>query len=578
MFGVALSVATVAAVSAAPAAAASTGQRAPVHGVIDGFASGDFVYLNALDTSTADFAQVSLSQSAAAVSNQKLPRNDSLGQRVYDADLGGKNAYGHASGVSLNLGQGDGAVPQARLTTAEAASPPRDRKTTNLVHVPAAPLLDATVQPNVAEANTRSADDFCVLGKPLSQGVANVADATLVATDSVAPGFALLDATGEVLDRSTEQLVSNGHGTLGLSSSSTLETAGVTLFAGVAGAETTIKVLNPVTLEAIAGGFPGTASVKYGDANGNTPVLSIKNGTNTAVLTLQQLIGSGATIDFDGLIKVEIGLDPKTKIAKDGTSASALADLVRITVIGKPAPSSGSVGGPLGSVLNPVLGPVLSALDSTGLLQQIDQALTAAGLTTGADFRLGHFEASAEVPQGGVTCGLPVHKTVDKDVVHPGDRFTYTITVHNPYDCTLQNVRVADSIAATGGVLWKVVSTRPTADQVSDDRVVWNDIGDIKTGDSRSVEIGVVIDDASSSGRFTDHATATADCGTGGATGNGRVTLTGDDIVHAPDVVTPAAAGSRLPDTGASGRLALLALAFVSAGLLVRRVTAGSRR
>lgn len=581
LFALTIGVVTIGALSVAPAVAGEGAgqktQRAGAGGTIDGFATGDFLYVDALDTSAGDLAQVSVSQSAAAVSNQQLPRTDALGQRVYDGNLGGKNAYGHASGVSLNLGQGDDAVPQARLTTAEAASPPRQKATTNLVQVPAAPLLDATVQPSTAVANTKFYDDFCVLGEPISQGVADVADAQIAPADAVAPGFALLDATGEVLDRSTQQLVPNGHGTFGLSSSSTLETAGVTLFAGIAGAETTIKVLNPITLEAIAGGFPGTASVTFGDTNGDTPVLSIKSGTNTAILTLHDLVGNGATIDFNGLIQVAIGLHPATEASPDGTQATGLADLVRITVIGDPAASTGNVGGPLGGVLDPVLGPVFDALDNSGLLQQVDQALADAGLTKGVDFRLGHFEVSAEVPQGGISCGLPVRKTVDDETVHPGDRFTYTITVHNPYTCTLTDVRVEDAIAASSGVLWNVVSTRPAADQVSDNRVVWKDIGDIRSGESRSVDVTVVIDDASTSGRFTDRADATAACGTGSATGSGRVTLTGRDVLHEPQVTLVAARPqpATLPHTGMSQWLALLGVLLLGVGLLARRLVIG---
>jgi uncharacterized repeat protein (TIGR01451 family) len=545
---------------------ASAAGRAPVDGTIDGFSSGDFVYLNLLDTEAVDLAQVSVSQTAAAVSNKKLQTGDTLDQLLYDGKLDGKNAYGHAAGVSLNLGQGDNSVPQAQLTIAEAASPPRSREVTNIVEVPAAPLLTATVQPDVAEANTRSLDDFCILGAPLSQGTSNVADAQLVpAGDAVAPGFALVDATGEVLTRSTEKLVPNGHGTLGLSSSSALETAGITLFKGIEGAETTIKVVNPITLDAVAGGFPGTATATFGDEDGDKPVLSIRNGDNVTKLTLEQLIGEGAVIDFNGLIKLEIGLDPTTTAAADGTKVTSVADLVKITVIGDPAPSTGSVGGPLGDVLNPVLEPVLSALDDSGLLQAIDQALADAGLSTGVDFRLGHFEASSEVPEGGIECGLPVKKTVDDPVVQPGDEFTYTITVDNPYDCTLTDVKVDDRIEAQGGVEWEVLTTRPAADTETHDRVVWNDIGDIEPGGSASVEVDIAILESSSAGKFIDHAKATASCGTGGADGGTQIDLVGNDRLDAPEVK-----GGPLPNTGSTPWLPVAATVLVGVALVAR--------
>jgi uncharacterized repeat protein (TIGR01451 family) len=281
---------------------------------------------------------------------------------------------------------------------------------------------------------------------------------------------------------------------------------------------------------------------------------------------LEQLIGDGAVIDFNGLLKLEIGLDPETTKSADGTKVSSVADLVKITVIGDPAPSSGSVGGPLGSVLNPVLGPVLDALDNSGLLQAIDDALVGAGLSTGVDFRLGHFEATAQVPRGGITCGLPVKKTVDDELVHPGDRFTYTITVTNPYDCTLEDVKVDDRIKATDGVLWDVVGTRPAADLATDDHVTWNNIGDIATGERKSVEVDIRIQESSSSGRFTDHAKATATCGTGGAGAGADIDLTGRDRLAEPRVRS-----GPLPDTGSAPWLPIAAALLAGVGLVVRR-------
>src|SRR4051812_44016868 len=105
----ATALAVAASLAGLPAAAAP---KAPVDGTIDGFATGDFVYLNLLDTSATDLAQVSVSQSAAAVSNKKLTTGDSLDQLLFSGKTGGKNAYGHAAGVSLNLGQGPNTVPQ----------------------------------------------------------------------------------------------------------------------------------------------------------------------------------------------------------------------------------------------------------------------------------------------------------------------------------------------------------------------------------------------------------------------------------------------------------------------------------
>jgi uncharacterized repeat protein (TIGR01451 family) len=551
---------TATAVSATPTATAATPPRAALgHGVVRGFASGDFVYLNALEQTTGThLAQISLSQSAAAVASGTLQKTDSLDQLVFANSTSGRSSYGHASGVSLNLGQGAKSKPQAQLTAADVASPPRKAASTNLVKVPADPLAAATVQPDTAVANTTSRNDFCVIGKPLSQGVAAIADAHVV---KISKSESLIDAPGEVKESSTEQLVPNGHaGTLGLASYSTLNTATLTLFKGISGAATTFKVVNPVTLASIAGGWSGTGKVTYGDAKGKTPVLTIKNGSNSQTLTLDQLIGGGATIDFDGLLKVHIGLKPYVKkVAADGTSTKALADLVSIQFVGNPSKSGGSVGGPLGPVLTSVLNPVITALHP--IASQIDSALKAAGLKKGVDFRVGHFETSAIVPLHGITCGLPVRKTVDTDQVRPGDHFTYTITVSDPYDCTLKHVKVVDTIVTDAGVKYTVGATNPTADVVTPPKLVWNDIGDITTGHSKSLTVSVSVDKDSLAGLFVDHAKATASCGTGGANG-GTVVLTGHDTLPEPHVTT-----KLLAETGMSPWLPVTAALLVLAGV-----------
>jgi hypothetical protein len=128
---------------------------------------------------------------------------------------------------------------------------------------------------------------------------------------------------------------------------------------------------------------------------------------------------------------------------------------------------------------------------------------------------------------------------------------------------------VDDRIEATDGVLWHVTGSRPAADRETDDRVTWNDIGNIATGEKKSVEIDVVIQESSSAGRFTDRAKATASCGTGGAdAGNGvDINLTGRDRLDEPRVVS-----GPLPDTGSSPWVPIGAVVLVSVGVAVRRL------
>jgi LPXTG-motif cell wall-anchored protein/uncharacterized repeat protein (TIGR01451 family) len=547
-----------AAALAAPAAQAQGGR-------LDGFTTTDFAFLNALQTSSGTLGQLTLSQASAAASTGSLQTKNDLGELVLDEKADGRDAYGHGAGVSVNLGSAPGGVPQVRETVAEATSPPRSAQKTSLVDVPAAPLATASVLPSTAAANparsTGDPQDFCpTLGGPISTGSAALDDASLVDLGAAVPGAALADTT-DVATSSLEALASNGEpDRFGLVSSSTLQTAGLTLFKGIAGAETTIRIVNPVTLQAFASGIAGRSGVGFGDKS-DVPVVSISNGKQTATLTLHDLLGDGVTIDLDGLLRVEIGLKPKQAVSADGTTVTASADLVHVQVVGKPSASAANVGGPLGPVVDPVLQPVFAALDQAPL-QDIDQALADAGLTTAADIHLGHFEATAHVPAGGVRCELPVRKTADPASVDAGGDFTYTITVDNPFSCPLAAVRLDDTITPdSDGVLWHVTGTRPAADTVGDAHVHWDDIGPIPAGGSRSVTIAVHVPSRSGSGVFTDHAVASGTCHGSADVGTAAIAVEGEVTVRTPQVV-----GRQMPNTGADPVVGYLAAGLLLAG------------
>jgi hypothetical protein len=539
----------------------ATAASAPaIHGTIKGFSSGDFTFLDALSVPKLNLAQASIAQSAAGVSNKGLQTTDTLGQDLLTSTKSkGHNAYGRGAGVSLNLGQPDKSVPQAQLTQAEAVSPPRNSVTTkDIVKVPLAPVATADVQPDVAAANTISNTNFCVLGAPLSEGTATVADASVLPVSS---SIALATANGTVRDDSTEELDPNGAGALGLNSVATLNTAGITLFKGVPGAAVTIKVVNPLILQAFAGGVKGSSKVSFGSTDGKKDILSITAAGKSTKLTVEQLLGGqGAIIPIVGklangktlhLLNIDIGGVPSIHMSADGTMASAVADLIKVQVINKIGPAKVTIGGPLGGILKPILDPVVAALDQ--LVSTLADTVNSLGLKKGVDLRIGHFEANAQVPAGGIKCGLPVTKTTNKDPVSAGDKFTVTITANNPYDCTIKNVRVDDKITATGGVTWTVGATRPKANKVTNSEVIWNNIGSIKPGGHKAVQVDITIDADSTTGRMSDTSNVTGSCGTGNGTGTSRVTLTGKFTLHAPKV-NPAAGPqpSPLPDTGMS--------------------------
>lgn len=539
-------------------------------GIVDGLSTSDFAFVNGPVANGAPGSQLTLGQTAAAAATRRMTGVNRFGELLVHTvstssnQFAAKNAYGHGAGVSAQLGSPPGDVPMFTQTRAEALSPPPSSQTSTLADVPAAPLATAHVLPSTAMAattrNTGTPTDFCpTLGGPISLGTTNVTQAAIVPSDSVAPGFALASLDGAVRNTSVQFLASNGQPNgFGLDSESTMSTADLTLFKNVTGASIRVQVVAPVTLRAFAAGVPGRSVASFGD-NGNVNVVKVTTSGGTVALTLNQLLGGGATIDLDGLVKVHIGLDPTTTKSADGTQVNTFADLVQVAVVGAAAPTQGSVGGPLGSVLNPILTPVLDALNQTTIFDQIDTALQQAGLTQGADLRIGHFESRAQVPASGITCVLPVEKDADPRLVHPGDRFTYTITVHNPFHCPLSPVRLDDDITADAGVSWSVVSTHPTATTATDDAIAWKDIGPIASGATKSVTITVKVSSDSAAGRFTDHAHAHGTCTGDAATGNATAVSTGDVTVHVPRVAVTGA----LPATGAPDRRAVEALALL---------------
>ncbi|MGI9157419.1 MAG: hypothetical protein ACR2FG_12435, partial [Marmoricola sp.] len=422
------------AASAAPVTAAAL---APVPaGSYNGYSSGDVTYANAANLPGADIAKASTGQSAAGVAspNGTLTTSDQLGATttkpgqplLLTKSKTGKTAYGHGTGLNVGIGGATTSAPPNAVaaSTAEATSPPPSSATKTAVQIPADPLLSANLLTSTANANTTS-NGSCVIGKDISNGLARVADANVLTPTKGMPSVIGLGGTSQSLSRTllvkpttaAGKTVSNPNS--GLLSQTTQALAPVTLFAGTPAA-LKIEVLGPLQLSAEAGGQPGTSVVSYGvqGASGADPVLRITVGTGKPMeLTSQQLFGNGGVVLPLGVADVTIGApahsltglegSKPTQLA-NGTSASAAADFIRISVPGKlmtpggPAP----VGGPLGTVLNPVLSPVLAGLQP--LTSAPQAALASAGLNV-ADVRIGHLEASSTVPVGGIVCAAPIN-------------------------------------------------------------------------------------------------------------------------------------------------------------------------
>ncbi|HEX3708149.1 MAG TPA: LPXTG cell wall anchor domain-containing protein [Mycobacteriales bacterium] len=558
--------------SAAGSLTVSNDPNPPITGTIQGFTNGTFAYLDALHTSTLSLAQVSLAQSAAGVSNGKLQTVNTLGEDLLTTKSAtGHNAYGRAAGVAVNLGQGQASIPQIQLTQAEAVSPPPNQvKTARVLNLPLAPIANVDVQPDIATSNTTSNQDFCVLGAghPISAGQATIANADVLPVTSLT---SVLSVDGTVQNNSLEELAPNGSGALGLSSATLLHTADVQLFKGIPGAQIDIKVINPLVLQAFAGG-DSSSFVTYGSGDKQKDVLSITAGGQTATLTAEQLLGTnGLTIDVDGLLRVQIGGKPTLSVGNDKVSATA--DLISVQVISlTPTNTTSSVGGPLGPILNPILNPVLTALN--GLTTSLDKVLTTLGLQPGVDLRVGHFEANSQVPSGGIHCNLPVSKTPSSQTVTAGNPFTVTLSASNPYDCTVKDLKFEDQIQSeSGDVKWDVTNTAPKADSSSTNSdLVWSGLGSIAPGGHKDVVVTLNVPADSPSGELEDTAIVTGTCATGNGPGTANVHLNGTVTLHGPTIKSNAPSTVTLPNTGSSpwlpiggGLLAMTGLGLVAA-------------
>lgn len=546
-----------------------------------GFATGQPAHVQALEAGGTRLANTDVAWSGAAVdADADGLKGAKLNEmnRIFQPDRAGKLSYARGSGLEVGLGTTPADPNQAILAGfAEADAAPSSSDTQEIA-VPADPLAYASLVRGQAFANANESGlvpDVCVIGDDLSRGVAFAADAELLdlgGEDSSpqldAPLLALDDqdpdrAVSNSVSR--EKLVPSGTpNNFGLMSEVRQTIAPVTLLQGDDNDPTTplrtvtIEVLGEWVLRVVANGKPGGASVFYGpgEVSPQTPILRIIDSDNAVsdVLDFQTLFGDEGfdAINIPGLITIAIGEDPraiaapgtdpdpasKPTIAANGTLASAAVDVVRIQLLSQPDPQA-------------------------------------------ADIRIGHMEASAQVPVGGVDCPIPVTKSADPDnikIKEEPDTSTIEITVHNVYDCDLEDVVLTDHISQkTGSPDFKLVSANPEAESpdmptgaLEEVDVVWH-LGTIEAGEESTVELelqsvehgGVLVDIAEAVGKF-------ANCAGEDASGLAIAGLAASGV-SAPveiNIETPVtgAAASRTAATGAG-----LTVGAVALGLVLRR-------
>jgi hypothetical protein len=555
-----------------------------------GYSSGAVIHAGALQAATDGprLVDSEVAFSGAAVASQGFPGaiHDELDQAVIPGTKVGSKAYGRGSGLEAGTGTALPNDPNAHQVVlagvAEAAAPPASPQVTkDLGPVQAPPVAYASLVRG--QAQPVFGEETCVLGQPISYGLGYAADAQLLNSGAATPqgSFAqpLLAAdVGDPVDRTVSQsksftyLAANGDGTFGLVSETRQTLAPVTLFKGTPN-ELTIEVLGEFVFRAVATGKPGGARIDYapdGSPTPTAPVLRIlqAGGTSTQV-TFDQLFGKeGFTTPQNPFVALALGEDPRAiaapgravdpksapELAPDGTSAAGAVDVVRLTL------------------------PDAAPADAPKALE----------------IRIGHMEARAAVPAGGIRCRLPVRKATDPDVVVAGESFTWTVTIPpNPGSlvglaCDLIGVSATDTSSADPGVEYTLESAS-NGGVVSGKTVKWANLGDYHPGDPPIfVTISGRVAPTSAAGVLADTVDVTATLGncTGGAVGKqlvglarvdtsalaGAASLLGPraNVVAAARGATAALApapevapGSVLPRTGESQRGRAVATLFL---------------
>ena len=511
-FTAALSAAALAAalpIAAAAPAAAVPAQEALAAGAVGGYSAGSVLALEAVTGDPGTVAN-SVAQSAAdAAVGRELVDSDVLGNAVLFATAeqqAGKNAYGHGSSVNVGVGQAADAVPQVAPAVAEALSPPPTVAEPGGGALPAelAPVVQAEVLPSTAQARTTSLDSICPDGDGdlISEGTAQAANAQLLpvlpAAEPTGDDGSLI-ATGGVVS-SVSQTVLEG---TSLVSVTTQSIAPVTLFEGTA-AQLRIEVVHQLQLRATATGGAGS-ELFYGFVDSETgervpdsePVVFV-NGMG---LTTEQVLGADGLQLGLGVADVIIGGpahglddDPTSDPTVSPTIVAGASDLIRVTVPGDlPVPSTDPIAedSPLAG-LNEVLNPILEGL--APLTEQIQAGLDDAGVSV-VDLRVGHLEALAVVPVGGVVCAATpdedplaeARKDASTRSVAPGGTFDYTIRFPNRGTEDLTDVTVVDTfseglelVTAEGTVTPPEGEVREVAAPTQDGNVLTFDVGTVE--------------------------------------------------------------------------------------------------
>nr|MDQ6947775.1 hypothetical protein [Actinomycetota bacterium] len=507
--GAMVGVAPATAVSAHPRALAA--QPTPFsNGGFAAYGTGSELVLSALNTGTTQLARVdqAFSGLTAATAGLGGAVTSPISAGLVQPPLSGKNTSARGTGIEVGLGLTQVQANQIQLGVAESAAPPSNEVGTVAgPDVSAVPLvIPGVIQTGVLHgyASTSYNGTFCPVGRPLAYGLGSAAAPTKVLSVVASPGAAASSTRSD--------LIANTDGTFGLAT--TVREVIAPLLVTIAGAgtatETSLEIdvqatsiATPVTLQAITDGKGNTRMI-LSNADPSVTVklklLGVMVPPITASLAalaplLNNLVGPMSALH--GLLNT-LGLNLSITLGDGVTEASPL-----------PTFANGA---------NTVSGSYDLLALHLGL-----------GATTIADLRLGHMEAAVTLPDGSLTCSVPIAKAANPTSVTAGSPFTWSIAVPSSAtalsdsSCDLINIKVTDKIKINqGSPTFTVgnISNGGVYDPATK-TVTWANIGNYHPGDPPTVlTIEVSTSSGSAAGVLQDTATATASLGncTGGIT------------------------------------------------------------
>jgi uncharacterized repeat protein (TIGR01451 family) len=442
-------------------------------GPYGGSASSDIVHAKALNLPGAvQLADVSVAPSVAEMNSAGVK--------------GGGNAHSRATNLDVDVLSGT--IPlTGLLVEADHRAPGKPGPVVSeLLTVPADPLLNATVARATAHSRWNTAG--CVApGTPISMAKSELADANIITGTPAGNALVALDnAQGDtVYSNSTTELVNvPGQAGKGVKSETLTQVTAVTLFKGTPN-QLTINVVAPPVVTATATGQPGGAKVTYSE-----PILQVVDATGN-ILGELNAADANQQLDLSPLAILDIGhLTATTK--GDGTEASGFADLLQITILNVP----GSIE-PLAQ-LTIAGGTVSAKVPSGGVDCSGGTSTGGGGDDGGGNAACGTGNPLRELQIGSSTLKIAAGKT-----------FTYTIAVSNRGKCTLTNVHVEDTINGPPGS--KVIKTDPKADSVDGLKVTWDDIGPLKPNQMKVLTVVVQVPtDAQNGKKYSSEAKVTA--------------------------------------------------------------------